>query len=63
MGLYHIEVRYELVFNESVPGVLSHAGLHLGLLAAAHELLDLDPLGAQDAAFQDLLGQGLSPLL
>ena len=40
--------------------VVGHTGPHLGLLATAHELLDLDPFGAQDAALQHLLWQGLS---
>ena len=51
------EVCFKLVL-----GVVSHAGPHLGLLAAAHELLDLDPLGAQNTALQHLNRQSLSSL-
>jgi len=39
---------------------MGHASLHLGLLAAAHELLDLNPFGSQDATLQNLLRQSLS---
>ena len=46
--------------NLSLPGVVDHAGVHLGLLAAAHELLHPDPFRTQEASFKDLFRQRLS---